>query len=270
MQHFEHPALQLFNDPRNGDLSTTNIRLWYKLARLANTQTIPALENRNVASSNAWKTSAANTNAPFVLARLNTGDPFLVEKQFGAGNVIFSTVPCSAEWSNLPMRPFYLPLMQQLITYLAAKFDPPRNVDIGHPLLAALPAAFGGKTLELTDPAGRKHRLAVTVEGGRALAQFDETRQPGLYLLEMPDGTPIHFVVNTSRAESDLTQLAANELAAAAKPFDATIVNSWDEYRQLEQRRRYGREIWRPLLWLLLGLVFAELLLAQRTGRKKQ
>ncbi|MCX7008567.1 MAG: BatA domain-containing protein, partial [Kiritimatiellaeota bacterium] len=226
MQHFEHPALQLFNDPRNGDLSTANIRLWYKLAITAAT---PAKTNASV---------------PFVLGRLSSGDPFLVEKAFGDGSVILCTVPCSAEWSNLPMRPFYLPLMQQLVTYLAAKFDPPRNVDIGRPLVAVLPVALGGKQVELTDPDGKKHKLDVSAEGGRALAHYEATRQPGLYILSLPDQTLVHFVVNTSRTESDLAQLTGEEIATAAKPFDATLVKSWDEYRQLEQRRRYGRDVW--------------------------
>lgn len=268
MQHFEHPALQLFNDPRNGDLSTANIKLWYTLASSG----LQGLEKAGSAVSNAWHNGAAATNAmpPFVLARLSSGAAFLVEKAYGAGSVICCTVPCSTEWSNLPLRPFYLPLMQQLVTYLAAKFEPPRNVEIGRPLVAVLPAALGGKQVLLSDPAGQKHKLDVTAEGGRALAHYAGTRQPGLYILEAPDQPPVHFVVNADRAESDLAQLSADDIAAAAKPFDATLVNSWDEYRQLEQRRRYGRDVWRPCLWTLLGLVFLELWLEQRVGRVKR
>jgi hypothetical protein len=268
MQHFEHPALQLFNDPRNGDLSTANIRLWYTLSPAGG----PGLEKPGTSVSNAWHNGGAATNAtlPFVLARLSSGATFLVEKSYGAGSVICCTIPCSAEWSNLPMRPFYLPLMQQLVTYLAAHFEPPRNVEIGRPLVAVLPAAFGGRQVELSAPDGQKHKLVVTAEGGRALVHFDDTRQPGLYILDTPDRTPVHFVVNASRAESDLAQLPPDEIAAAAKPFDATLVNSWDEYRQHEQRRRYGRDVWRPFLWTLLGLIFFELWLAQRVGRIKR
>ncbi|MCG3148998.1 MAG: hypothetical protein PCFJNLEI_02450 [Verrucomicrobiae bacterium] len=249
VQHYDHPALTVFNDPRQGNLATATIRLWYKLAEKAGTTT---------------------NDAPFVLARLNNGDPFLVEKKFGDGSIIASSVPCSAEWSNLPMRPFYLPLMQQLVTYLAAKFDPPRNVDIGRPLIAVLPAELTGKSLELTDPLGQKHKLTATNAAGRALVHFADTRLPGLYALDAPTNGPVHFVVNTTRAESDLTQLTAEELKTVAKPWDAKIVKSWDEYHELEQRRRFGREIWRPLLWVLLGLIFAELALAQRVGGVKQ
>jgi len=254
VQRFEHPALSLFNDPRHGNLASATIRLWFKFAE------------RGTLSSGATPTNGA----PFVLARLSSGDPFLVEKKLGAGTVIASSVPCSAGWSNLPMRPVYLPLMQQLVTYLAAQFAPPRNVDIGQPLIAVLPAALSGKTLELSDPDGRKHKLTVRSAGGRALATFADTRRPGLYILELPDKTPVHFVVNTTRAESDLAPLTADEIKAVARPFHAEIVRSWNEYRQLEQRRRYGRELWRPLLWALLGLVFIEMALQQRITRSQR
>src|SRR5262249_21359097 len=93
-QLFEHPALEIFNDPKNGNLPEAQIGLWYK------------------ARPEARARSA-------VLARLDTGDPFLVEKPYGEGRVIQCAIPCDADWSNLPMRPFYLPLMQQLVTYLA-------------------------------------------------------------------------------------------------------------------------------------------------------
>lgn len=250
VHHYEHPALALFNDPRNGNLSAATIKLWYKLTEKANAQ--------------------KSDSDPFVLARYSNGDPFLVEKKFGDGSVIFCTTPASAEWSNMPMRPFYLPLMQQLVTYLASKFDPPRNVDVGRPLVAALPAKFADKTLELTDPEGAKHKLKAAASAGRSLVQFDQTKRPGLYLLETPDKSLIHFVVNTTRTESDLAQLSAEEIKAVAKPWNATVVKSWDEYKSLEQRRRFGREIWRPFLWALLVLIFLELWLEQRVSRSKR
>ena len=258
VQHYEHPALALFNDPRAGNLANSTIRLWYKFAE------------ENAGSSHTPVIGSTTNASPFVLARLSNGDPFLIEKRFGAGSVIACSVPCSADWSNLPLRPFYLPLMQQLVTYLAAKFDPPRNVDIGRPLIAALPAALAGKKLELTDPAGLKHKLTATNEAGRALVHFADTRRPGLYILDTPTNGPLHFVVNTTRAESDLTQLTGDEIKAAAKPWNAAVINSGDEYRAREQLRRYGREMWRPLLWALLGLIFAELLLEQRIGRLRR
>jgi hypothetical protein len=83
-----------------------------------------------------------------LMARLDTGDPFLVEKKFGEGRIIECAVPCDAEWTNLPARPFYLPLMQQTCievvawwpgttpgttTPAASSASHPRVREAGHP-----------------------------------------------------------------------------------------------------------------------------------------
>ncbi|HLF94080.1 MAG TPA: BatA domain-containing protein [Planctomycetota bacterium] len=246
-QHFEHSALEMFNDPRNGNLADAQVWLWYKM--------------RADASRNADPTLT-------VLARLDTGDPFLVEKQYGEGRVIQCAVPCDADWTNLPMRPFYLPLMQQLTTYLASKVYPPRNVDVGRPLVAFLPVADAGKKTLLTDPDGKAIELVVSNRGTRGVVEFAQTQRPGLYVLDAPGGTKVHFVVNTDRKESDLRQLDEKELQAVAKAMGANVVASWAEYRQLDQQRRFGQEVWQILLIAVLAIIFVEMLLEQFFARR--
>lgn len=248
-QHFEHPALELFNDPRNGSLSDGQIWLWYRMKE--------------------DPSGRATSSGLSVIARLDTGDPFLVEKRVGEGRVLQSCVPCDADWSNLPMRPHFLPLMQQLVTYLASTVYPPRNVEVGRPLVAFVPPALAGKKAVLTDPDGRSLELAVQARGMRAVVEAPDTRRPGLYVLDAPNGQKIHFVVNTDRRESDLAQLDGEALQALGKSMGATVVSSWNEYRQMDQQRRFGQEIWKPLLAILVVLLFAELLLQQHFARRR-
>jgi hypothetical protein len=204
-----------------------------------------------------------------VLARLDTGDPFLVEKKFGEGRVIECAVPCDADWTNLPARPFFLPLMQQLVTYLASKVYPPRNVDVGKPLVAFLPAADAGRKGILTDPEGKAREILIGSKGTRAIAEFGETQRPGLYVLDAPNNNRIHFVVNVDRKESDLSQLPDAEVQGVGKAMGASVVKSFAEYRALDQQRRFGQEIWQILLAAVIGLVFIEMLLEQVFARRK-
>jgi hypothetical protein len=247
-QHYEHPALEMFNDPRNGNLSEADIRLWYKMRE---------------------ETGKSGDSGVTVLARLDTGDPFLVEKKYGEGRVIECAVPCDAEWTNLPARPFYLPLMQQLVTYLASKVYPPRNVDVGKPLVAFLPASDAGKKGILTDPEGKAREVVIANKGTRAVAEFGETQRPGLYVLDAPNNNRIHFVVNVDRKESDLAQLSDTEVQGVAKAMGATVVKSFNDYRSLDQQRRFGQEIWQVLLAAVVGLIFIEMLLEQLFARRK-
>jgi hypothetical protein len=247
-QHYEHPALEMFNDPRNGNLSEADIRLWYKMRE---------------------ESGKPGDSGVTVLARLDTGDPFLVEKRFGEGRVIECAVPCDAEWTNLPARPFYLPLMQQLVTYLASKVYPPRNVDVGKPLVAFLPAADAGRKAILTDPEGKAKEIVLQPKGTRTIAEYSDTQKPGLYVLDAPNNNRIHFVVNVDRKESDLSQLSEVEVQGVAKAMGASVVKTFSEYHALDQQRRFGQEIWQGLLAAMIGLVFLEMILEQAFARRK-
>jgi len=244
-QRFENPALELFNDPRNGNLSDSAIKVWFKLPETANAADI------------------------VTLARLESGDPFLVEKPFGDGHVIVCATAVDADWSNLPMRPFYLPLLQRLSVYLASTVYPPRNLEVGRPIVAFLPVDDAGKKAAITNPEGLVFDASIEKKGDRGVVEFAQTQRPGLYTLKTPGSLPVHYVVNASRRESDLQKLSGKEIADLAASHGVSLVHSGAEYKALESARRFGREFWKAALWVLLGFAFLELFLQQRfAGRR--
>jgi hypothetical protein len=246
-QRFDNAALELFNDPRNGTLADSVVRVWFKL---------------DEASARAAHPAAT------VLARLETGDPFFVEKSFGEGRVISCATAVDADWSNLPVRAFYLPLLQRLSVYLASTIYPPRNLDVGQPLVAFIdPAADAAKKAALTLPDGHLVEVPVEKKGTRAVVEFARTQQPGIYTLQPPGGGAIHYVVNASRRESDLAKLSGAEIAEFAREQQVGLVRTSAEFRALEQTRRFGKEMWKPLLWSLLGMMFVEMVVQQRFAR---
>jgi len=243
--HYTHPALELFNDPRNGNLADAEIKLWHKTAEKTNDATLT------------------------ILARLDNGDPFLAEKRFGEGRVIQCATPCDADWSNLPLRPFFVPLSQRLVTYLASTVFPPRNVEVGKPLIAFFDKSLAGKRASVIDASGRQHEIALVSKESRAVAEFTGTQRPGLYKLLAPGAEAVHFVVSTTREESDLKTIGQSERETVARALGATLVNSFEEYQRLDQQRRFGQEIWRPLFWFLLFLLFGELFFQQWIARRR-
>jgi hypothetical protein len=208
-----------------------------------------------------------SANEPVVLARLDNGDPFLVEKPFGDGKVIVCATAADADWSNLPMRPSYLPLMQRLAVYLASTVFPPRNLDVSKPIVAFLPVADAGKDAKIVAPGGGTANVKVVKKGERGVVEYGRTQRPGLYTLTAPGGQTTHYVVNASRRESDLQKLTATEIADLAKEHGVELVRSGAEYKALDQTRRYGSELWKTLLWVLLALAFLEIFLQQRFSR---
>ena len=237
---FNHDALAMFNDPKNGNLADGEVRMYYQIK----------------ADTNRVDTS--------ILARLNTGDPFLVETKYGQGSVIQCATPCDSDWGNLPMRSFYLPMVQRLTTYLASTVFPPRNVGVGQPLVGLFPKDQAGKQVQVSDPSGRTHSIRILSNKERAVAEYADTSRPGQYIMTGPDKKPIHFIVRTSREESDLRLLDEDQLKTLAADMGADLVNSADEYKKLDRSRRFGQEIWKPLFWAVLLLIFLELFLEQR------
>lgn len=239
-EHFAHPALELFNIPANGTLADGEVWMWWRLRA---------------------PTGAETREGTLVLARLATGDAFLAEHKFGEGRVILCATACDADWANLPMRPSFLPLTQRLTTYLASGAEPPRNVEVGKPLVALLPPAKAGTLVGVTTPSGERFEVQAREKGPRSTVEFFETHRPGLYLMSAPQMQPIHFVASASREESRLDPLTDDQLAAVAAEMGADVVRSGEEYRRLDSQRRYGREIWRAVFLAALAMIFVELIL---------
>ncbi len=253
-QHYDHEALSLFNIPDNGDLTNSVIYRWYKLKEVDRLR--------------------SSGDRVHVLAKLATGDPFLVEKPFEEGRVILCATACDAQWSNLPLRPFYLPLMQQLVTYLASTVYPPRNIEVGKPIVVLPGERAAEKELMVTLPGGYREKLELVKKGNLVTASCNNTARPGLYTVEGKGIGPIHFVVRTDRIESMLEQLSEEEIRQTAKDLGGDAVFSLEEYRTLESERTHGRGIWRYLFWAAVALLFSEMLLQllfsrKRTGRAR-
>jgi len=245
VRRFEHPALRIFNDQRNGDLAAAEIRTWFR--------TLEEPDNPLV-----------NT-----LARLDGGDAFLVEKIYGNGRVLFCATSCDDAWNNLPGRTFFVPFAQRLCTYLASSVMPPRNLGVGQEVIAHFPVQTAGGEVKVKDPQGREHAVLIEDSGGRGVVRFTETQRPGLYTMADPGGKVVHFVVNTSRAESDLKQLTAQELDEVAKGMKAKLVSSLKEYRTLDKKRREGQAIWEIFFGLVIFILFFELWLQRRMARRR-
>jgi hypothetical protein len=174
---------------------------------------------------------------------------------------------CDADWSNLPMRPFFLPLMQQLVTSMATQVTPPRNIQTGDPLVALLPADSADAPLSLVAPDGTRHTVRATARGTRSVLQFGATQQPGIYTLTGSDGQPLHYAAETSRHESEVRLLDKQRLEKLASDLGGELVSSSKAYLASEKTRRHGREVWRLFLWGVLGLMVGELVLQQRFTR---
>jgi hypothetical protein len=250
-----HPVLDPFTHG-GGALGDIRVHTWYSLRPSAG------------AAALAQSERAARSTATAVLG-LENGEPLFLESKFGSGVVIQAAISCGPNWGNLPTRPAFVPLMQRLVIHAGSAMLPPHNVATGQPLTALLAPEQAGKQASVRCPDGSTQ--LVTVHAGKpfAAAEFTDTRQPGLYQLSTPDGGVQLFAANLSREESNPEKHSEEELAALASGAGASLARTPAELRAAEAERAEGREVWRPLLWLTLALLFLELLVQQRFSQKK-
>ncbi len=89
---FSHPVFEIFRAPRSGDFTAARV---YRYRAL---ETAPGDR---------------------VLARFDDGAVAAAERRVGTGRVIAWTTTLDREWSDLPQTPVFLPLVHQLVKYLA-------------------------------------------------------------------------------------------------------------------------------------------------------
>ena len=249
---FEHPALSMFNDPRNGSLAEALIKKWVLMD----------------------ESKARNDPTVTVLARLTNGQPIMVEKKFGKGVVILWGTSIDTDWTNLPARPSYLPFTQQIASYLAEKVLPPRTVDAGLPITHYLNDNNKDLEYSLNLPNGSLRKLIPQKRKDRNILEFAETRIPGTYQLSDPERIVAKFVVQPSVSESILEKASEEKILAAANALADGIVRingtegkGWASYLTMDSRRKFGRETWQILLATVLALVLVEIILLKRFGR---
>jgi len=149
-----------------------------------------------------------------VIVELAGGVPLLLERQVDKGAVMLLTTTLDRDWTDLPIRPGYLPVVQRSARYLAGRLGErePRRVRVGEPV--ELEVSRGMQRLAVIGPGGEKRSYSVKELAGRTKIAFQHTDRPGSYRVwaEVPDlGGLIElfgseFVVETDPVESDLAR----------------------------------------------------------------
>jgi len=241
---FTHPALLYFNDPRAGRLADGEVQHW-------------------------WKLEAQGDDAR-VVAALDRGTPLLIERPLGRGLVIQSAIPLKPGWSNLPLQPWFVPLAQRLVAWLATQDTESSSHLIGDAPVLTLPESLAAQAFLLNHPLAQTTPVQATATS-LTLPPLD---QPGLYqLAPATDPTPKttrQLAVNLDPAESNLTPLSTSELTDLATRLGAQVASDFDSYQRLDRSRRFGTEVWQPLLFALLALLFFEVLLQQHLTSGKR
>lgn len=245
-----HSALTLFKDTSTIDIASARFLTYYPLEPMVD---------------------ESDANAVRVMARFSNGDPAFVERKVGLGHVVLAASSAGAVWNQLPLKPSYVPLVYQLISYLGQGAVSHRNLRQDEPLFLSLPLADANKPVRVTDPDNRTSSQNSVLDARGVTFSYTATGRSGIYSVSVPGtATKDAFAVGLNTAESNLAPIdPATAIEQAGFPSrQLTVAKTPAQLRSTVNRARYGVEIWRDFLWILIPLLFLESLLAQLFGRR--
>ncbi len=204
-----------------------------------------------------------DTAARDVILRYESGAPALVERQVGKGRVILLTTTVDRDWTDLPIRAGFLPLVRETARYLvgASDEDSAATLLVGEPRMLTFTGDM--QILEVTRPDGSVWVGKREQAGADHVLSFTGTDQIGLYRVRgaNADGTFTRqsaqdFAVNLDPRESDPTLLPPD------KRPDRIAVKTGSG-----KPPKHRVELWHVLSAALILLLLAESILTLR-GRR--
>ena len=244
---YAHPVFELFGNPRSGDLTTPRFFRYRPMDLQADAA---------------------------VLARYDNGDVALAERPLGAGRVLVWTSTLDSFWSDVALKPIYLPLVHKTVEYLATYRPQTSWLTAGQVLdLGQYPGADGldlaGGNLVVRDPSD--DRVPVGSGGRDGRSGFIDLVEPGFYEirdLDAADSSVVRVAVNVDLAESSLVRADPQELVAAVTGRAAGD-RSVGAARVLPPEDLERRQtMWWYLLIGALGFLATETVLSNRLSRR--
>ena len=144
------------------------------------------------------------------LIKLDDGQTLLAERAVGTGSVLLLGTGVHVDWTNLPLKPLFLPLLARLTLHLAGA-ETERTMGLaGAPVRLPLgrgkaPDQAGEPEVEIVRPSGEIVRVRKTDQDADGW-RYADTHEAGVYLVRQVNRKPpkqMAFAVNIDPAESD-------------------------------------------------------------------
>lgn len=204
----------------------------------------------------------AQTAQARVLARLDDGEALLAQATVEQGTVTMLAASAHVGWSNLPVRPIFLPMFARLTFDLAGAEQARHQTLAGMPLILQMDQELQPLTVEIRPPSGAMIRRTTQPVAGRPGQEFTygDTHAVGIYTLQLRDTarpTTIVYSVNLDADETDPKTFAREEIKNRLGNTPVVFADDPDDLSSTFRKLREGESLWELMLaGVLLVLVF--------------
>ena len=252
---FAHPVLSVFDDPESRYLTHVSFYRRFPIE----------LEK--------------DRGAGWPLAEYTDGRTALLEGRFGDGRVLLAGFPATSKWTNLPLKPEFVPLVLRMVSHVRrrAGVEGPSVVPAEQIAEFAVPLEWSPAGGKVVDAGNRTTPLTLQRAASRLVGAFDRTTETGYYAVEVSGGrsevaqrAETAFAVNLDPAESNFERASEPQLREMLPDIDITLVDASAEAQQLHGSLGRQREVWRPLILVLFVIIGIEFLLSTLGGPRTE
>jgi hypothetical protein len=251
----EHPLLQRFGGPLRSALAGVNV----------------------------YRAFAVMPHDAWVVAAMEDRLPLIVERSYGAGRVILFATSPDAQWSNLPQRRFFVPMVSRMVSYLSGGGQVRLAEEVGQDAPLVSGKWDYTQPPQLVRPDHSRVQAAVKFVDAEPVGYLaaSDANQPGFYQVLMPKDSkaqaPRYVAVNVPRRESVPEALDPKQFAAQSGQWrieaNCPAADKEDERVQLESVTQLltggqvRRGVWDALMLAVLVILLVEPLVANRLVR---
>jgi hypothetical protein len=192
-------------------------------------------------------------------------DPAITVHALGEGRVVCVATTANADWTTLPAKPAYLPLVHELLAGSVSAGDRWLNLNVNDSLQIP-PSVQLTATPTLKDPQQADVVLDQVQTENTSLYKSRPLTRPGVYSLST-GARRLPVVVNVPSDEADIRPMDNNAIREALGNIDLTLAD--DQLPELATQTA-GNDFGWSFMLVVLGLVGLECFLAMTFGHYKR
>jgi hypothetical protein len=202
---------------------------------------------------------------------LSNGYPFLIEERFGNGRTLLMSVAANTEWSDLPLKGLFVPLIHRSLAYLVQEPITDLSLFVGDERTIRIRTSVA-PALTVTKPGGMEV-LVNTQQGPTDKSiRFFDTDLNGFYIVKVGNLILDKFAVNIDPDESNTTpsdekrrEKMLMHLGIASNVTH--MVHQPQEVQRIITESRLGAELWKQFLIAALLIAVVEMFVARDSKR---
>ena len=201
------------------------------------------------------------------IIKLNNGNIFLGEYNFGKGKILFFNTAISLNWSNFPIKGIFAPLLTKVVYYLSSNNTVFNNYTVGNKIAIDISNITYPK-LDIQLPSGKDNVSLENFNG--KIYNYTETLQVGNYKFYSNNKLVKLASVNVNPKESNLTKVTEETKNSIFKKYFGNNFMNLDiteNYIGEIKQARYGTELWKPFLIIAFLLAIIEMFVARNTKK---